>query len=266
MSFKKFNDLYWCFPAILIALFVIFVFFAQIIGLEVNYSRLGAGTVIGVLVLIGINIWLDYKQRNQRTLRQMFKICASYVLHSREFHKATKKVLGCFLLICFAGFILLAAFWAFLVMIFPPMPTQVKFQSSDGAWRSEGEDFFKLTRDFEDVIYSFELYKIRCHKPEAFLQRITERPSKGSAEDRANNYKELKWGLPYAEPPSVEIDCFKPENREHCVCSFNESATEQEKELAHHRAELYLSEAKKEGWLIKRMKCKAGEGCEVVIE
>jgi hypothetical protein len=162
------------------------------------------------------------------------------------------------------GVFLLGMFFVLIIMFFPDIPTSVKFQSSDGEW-TENEDLFKMSRMFGGIIYSFELYKIHCNKPEVFLQRITKKPRRGSAEDHLNDYKEMKWEVPYVRPFPHLTTCLESSERERCACSFHKMATEQQKTLARQRADQYIDKKKMEGWTIKKLHCAQGK-CQIVTE
>jgi hypothetical protein len=74
--------------------------------------------------------------------------------------------------------------------------TTVAFQSSDGQWASR--EVLMKGLIFENIVVSFEAYKIECGAQNATLQRITKKPSWYSARHYYNNYQAPKWLVPYA--------------------------------------------------------------------
>ena len=75
----------------------------------------------------------------------------------------------------------------------------VRFESSDGKW---GDRELPLKgRDFYEIVYYFEKYKLRCNAPDVTLVRTT--PKK-----RLNIFGwpsylfDEKWKLEYKEPPT----------------------------------------------------------------
>ena len=75
--------------------------------------------------------------------------------------------------------------------------TNVAFESSDGEWASREVLMKGLL--FENIVVSFEAYKIECAIQNATLQRITPKPPWYSPRHYYNNYQDPKWLVPYAE-------------------------------------------------------------------
>jgi hypothetical protein len=139
--------------------------------------------------------------------------------------------------VCLIGYLLLSCV---LVMIFGLEPTTVSFQSSDGEW-ADSEDLWK-GRTFEQIVFFFELYKIKCVQPDSRLQRITKKPKIYTLENWANDYRDLKWHIPYVEPlPNTEGGHYPPLTREHCD---NIPVSQQQLDLAHQRATQYIERMK----------------------
>lgn len=91
--------------------------------------------------------------------------------------------------------------------------TDLTFQSSDGTWFAE-EDLIR-GKDFENVVVSFELYKIRCKKPELTLLRTKPRKRAWQWAWWFDDYAAAKWKVPYAEmvaPRDVRPDNCRPDD------------------------------------------------------
>ena len=88
----------------------------------------------------------------------------------------------------------------------PWMGTSVGFQSSDGGW-SDGEVLVK-GRDFAAITQLFRSYRTRCARPNAKLERTTEKPSPMNLSWWFDSYGDPKWRVPFAaprpDPPSLE--------------------------------------------------------------
>ena len=103
---------------------------------------------------------------------------------------------------------------AVLVAYFLLGNPNVNFRSSDSRW-SDGEVGFK-GRIFENVVFNFEGYKLKCHASKSILVRTT-------AENWINvfawpsYFRDRKWRVPYGSedprigsyyPPAYSSNCY----------------------------------------------------------
>lgn len=76
--------------------------------------------------------------------------------------------------------------------------TDLTFESSDRIWIGD-EDLLR-GRHFEQVLFDFELFRIRCQKPQASLLRTKPRKRPWNWAYWFDDYQELKWRVPYSIP------------------------------------------------------------------
>ena len=125
-----------------------------------------------------------------------------------------KRLLSVIGLIIFFGIL---CFVLLFIWIFANPETNVRFQSSDGQWHDQ-EVLFK-GREFESIVVYFELYKLKCDRPDAKLQRVTTKPGTNELAYWFDDYDDPKWRVPLAEklpePPYNKENCLyqsvKPE-------------------------------------------------------
>ena len=135
-------------------------------------------------------------------------------------------------------FVGLIGVWGFGVYLFDSQGTDVAFQSSDGNW-ADNEVLFK-GRNFESMVFYFELYKIRCDIDNVSLQRLTKKPNIFTASRWFDDYGQKKWKVPLAtHHPKLNGAHYYPKvTMDHC---YNGGSTKEELALARKKASQHLS-------------------------
>lgn len=130
---------------------------------------------------------------------------------------------------------------AFSFHTFGPPKTNVSFQTDDGEW-ADREVLFK-GRDFESMVFSYEVYKIVCDKPNAILQRTTRKPQFWNLEWWFDDFNHPKWAVSYAQQHKNFRGeyYYPPVSMEHC---FNKSVKAGVLDLAKSRADEYITSNK----------------------
>jgi len=100
--------------------------------------------------------------------------------------------------------LLFAAMIPILPNLAPWLGTDLAFQSSDNGW-ADSEVQFK-GRDFDSILSLFAGYKSRCERPDAVLQRTTDRPGPTSFTWWFDDFSQPKWTVPLATPHSAIPD------------------------------------------------------------
>lgn len=109
--------------------------------------------------------------------------------------------------------------------------TDLTFQSSDGCWSDE-EDLLR-GKDFKSVLVSFELYKIKCEKPDIVLWRTKQEKKPWNWAWWFDDYNAAKWKVPYRSKLSNAISVNKP--------CYTRETTSFETDLAQQKAQLYIA-------------------------
>lgn len=109
--------------------------------------------------------------------------------------------------------------------------TDLSFCSSDGIWKAE-EDMIN-GKNFERVLLDFELYRIRCGKPDIHLLRTKDKKMPWKWAWWFDNYDSPKWRLPYKTKDDIELKDTNP-------CPSREY-TQAEIELAKERVKAMLT-------------------------
>ena len=119
--------------------------------------------------------------------------------------------------------------------------TNVVLQSSDGEW-ADSEVLLK-GREFNQLVVLFELYKIKCQRGSAVLQRITEKPRFVNPTSWFGDESNPKWKVPFSLPhPNLEGETYYPPvSMDHCS---NRGTTDNEYDIAQSRADEYLKRIK----------------------
>lgn len=142
-----------------------------------------------------------------------------------------KWILGIMLLGCLF-------FWSLGVYVFESQGTDFAYQTSDGNW-ADNEVLFK-GRNFEGIVFGYELYKIVCNAPEVKLERITEKPSLFTVSWWFDDFDSPKWKIPKAEP-HLNLEgrfYYRSQDKEHCS---NRPVSKEHLEQASKRAVEYIS-------------------------
>ena len=105
--------------------------------------------------------------------------------------------------------------------------TDLTFCSSDGIWKAE-EDMIN-GKSFEKVLLDFELYRLRCDKPEVHLLRTKEKKKPWKWAWWFDNYNSPKWRVPYIPKDEITVKDVKPCPSREYSSSEIKSAQEQVK-------------------------------------
>ena len=110
----------------------------------------------------------------------------------------------------------LLAFWGFGIYVFESKGTDVAYQTSDGTW-ADNEVLFN-GRNFEGIVFGYELYTIACKAPDVQLQRITEKPNFLTVSWWFDDFDAPKWKVPKADhhPNLAGKFYYRPKEKEHC--------------------------------------------------
>ena len=79
--------------------------------------------------------------------------------------------------------------------LLPWLGADVAFASSDGGWEDD-EILFK-GRGFEDLVFLFELYKLKCNASGSSLERLTPYPNPWTYQFWFTNPFAKKWRVPF---------------------------------------------------------------------
>ena len=133
----------------------------------------------------------------------------------------------------------LLAFWSFGIYVFQSHGTDVAYQTSDGNW-ADNEVLFK-GRNFEGIVFGYELYKIVCNVPDVELQRITEKPNFLKVSWWFDDFESPKWKVPKAEHhPNLDGKFYyRPQEKNHCS---NQSVSKEHIAQASRKATEYINE------------------------
>lgn len=110
--------------------------------------------------------------------------------------------------------------------------TDLSFSSSDGNWTAE-EDMIN-GKNFENILITFELYRIRCDKPDVSLIRTKGKKNFWKWAWWFDNYSSAKWKVPDSSFKKITY-----ENLENCP---ERDYTTEEISLANRRATQFLLE------------------------
>lgn len=126
--------------------------------------------------------------------------------------------------------------------IFGAPETNVTYQTDNGEW-ADGEVLFK-GRDFESVVFGYELYKIVCQMPDLKLQRITQKPQVWNLEWWFDDFNDAKWLVPYSTPHKnlYGETYYRPSGIEHCA---NKGVKPEVLSMAEERASEYIAKLRK---------------------
>ncbi len=113
--------------------------------------------------------------------------------------------------------------------------TNIQFQSSDGYWHDR-ELLFK-DRNFDSVVVYFELYKLKCDKPNVTIQRVTKPPKSNEIAYWFNDYSEPKWKVKYFNKLPMP-----PFSKESCLW---EGVNPETLMKARKKAQLYIKQLKR---------------------
>ncbi len=132
----------------------------------------------------------------------------------------------------------LLIFWGFTMYIFESQGTDVAYQTSDGKW-ADNEVLFK-GRNFDGIVFSYELYKIVCDTPNVKLERITDKPNIFTVSWWFDDFDSPKWKVLKANRhPNLEGEYyFRPKEKAHC---FNQAASKENMKKARKRASEYIN-------------------------
>jgi len=108
--------------------------------------------------------------------------------------------------------------------------TDLTFQSSDGYWSDE-EDLLH-GKDFKRILIKFELYKIKCGKPDVVLWRTKKEKRPWNWAWWFDDYDTAKWKVPFRSGLSNAIS-----DNELC---FTREATTDEIKLAQQKMKLFI--------------------------
>lgn len=86
--------------------------------------------------------------------------------------------------------------------------TDLTFCSSDGIWEAE-EDMIN-GKNFEKILLDFELYRIRCSKPDVHLLRTKDRKRPWKWAWWFDNYDSPKWRVPYSQKDEIAFKDVDP--------------------------------------------------------
>jgi hypothetical protein len=129
-------------------------------------------------------------------------------------------------------------FWGFAVYMFESQGTDVAYQTSDGKW-ADNEVLFK-GRNFDGIVFSYELYKIVCDAPNVKLERITKKPNILTVSWWFDDFDSPKWKVTMANRhPNLEGESyFRPKDKAHC---FNQAVSKENMGKVKKRAAEYIN-------------------------
>ena len=136
------------------------------------------------------------------------------------------------------GFLGLLAVWGFGIYVFESQGTDVAYQTSDGSW-ADNEVLFK-GRNFEGIVFSYELYKIACNVPDVELQRITKKPNFFTVSRWFDDFDAPKWKVPRAKHhPNLEGKYyFRSKEKDRCS---NRPVSKERLAQAEEQATVYIN-------------------------
>ena len=129
--------------------------------------------------------------------------------------------------------------WGFGIYVFESKGTDVAYQTSDGTW-ADNEVLFK-GRNFEGIVFGYELYKIVCNAPDIELQRITKKPNFLTVSWWFDDFDSPKWKVPVADPhPNLDGKFYyRPKEKKHCS---NQPVSKEHLAQARRKAIEYINE------------------------
>lgn len=95
--------------------------------------------------------------------------------------------------------------------------TDVVYISSDGKW-SERQMVYR-NRTFEDVVSSFESYKVKCNAPDVKLERLRSRPEWIVINSWVNDPNDVKANVPLSDKYLDVTFGFSTSKVESAACS-----------------------------------------------
>ncbi len=138
------------------------------------------------------------------------------------------------------GLIVLGAliFWGLVIYMFESQGTDVAYQTSDGKW-ADNEVLFK-GRNFDGIVFSYELYKIVCDVPNVKLERITDKPNIFTVSWWFDDFDSPKWKVAKANRhPNLEGESyFRPKDKAHC---FYQVVSKENMEKARKRSAEFIN-------------------------
>ncbi len=121
-----------------------------------------------------------------------------------------------------------------------PRVPHVSFQSSDGNWADN--EVLAKGRDFDAMVFGFELYKIQCDANDADLIRTT-RQNPLNLEARDNYRADAKWKVPYGMADKSIGTYYPPVGLDHCA---NHPVRQETLDLARENTNSYIASLKDE--------------------
>ena len=121
-----------------------------------------------------------------------------------------------------------------------PRVPHVSFQSSDGNWADN--EVLAKGRDFDAMVFGFELYRIQCDANDAVLVRTT-RQNPLNLEARDNYRTDAKWKVPYGRADKSIGTYYPPVGLDHCA---NQPVKQETLDRAREKANAYVASLRDE--------------------
>ena len=135
-----------------------------------------------------------------------------------------------------AIFVLTVLFYPVLYALFHGFTT---FESSDTNWWDN--EVVVKGRGLEDIVFQYELYKLRCNAPTAMLVRTTPKNSFNIFAWPGYLYDE-KWKVPYGAPSNKSRESFVGSiiGKEHCYTT-PKTDRDSDLEMVHQATQRFIA-------------------------